>query len=81
MNSAEFLEHRLDAFGRRDIDALVNDYTAESVIMTPMGNMIGSEQARQMIAGFVAEFGMQGTTFEVIRKNSTEARSALCVES
>ena len=72
MNSAEFIERRIEAFGRGDIDAMVDDYTEESVIMTPMGNMVGAGQVRQMITRFVAEFGIQGTTLEVIRKNSTE---------
>ena len=72
MNGTEFAEHRIDAFGRGALDELVNDYTPTSVIITPMGNMVGAEQARGMISGFVTEFGMPGTTFEVLSKSGTD---------
>ena len=70
MDGAQFVEHRLDAFGRGALDELVDDYTPTSVIITAMGNMVGVEQARAMISAFVTEFGMPGTTFEVTGKNS-----------
>lgn len=73
MKGEEFVSRRLDAFGRGDVDALVGDYTDRSVIMTPMGNMVGTAQVRQMMSGFVAEFGMEGTTFEILRTNCTDS--------
>jgi hypothetical protein len=72
MNAADFVKRRIEAFGRGDVDTLVGDYTPSSVIMTPMGNMTGAEQVRGMISGFVQEFGMKGTTFEVLRQNTTD---------
>jgi len=72
VNGTEFAQHRIEAFGRGDLEALVGDYTAESTILTPMGNMVGADMARSMISGFLEEFGMQGTTFEVIRTNGTD---------
>lgn len=72
MNGEEFIQHRLDAFGRGAVDELVSDYTAQSIVMSPMGNMVGPEQARGMISGFVTEFSMPGTTFEVLNTNGTD---------
>ena len=40
--------------------------------MTPMGNLTGGAQARQVIAGWLEEFAMPGVTFEVIRSNCTD---------
>jgi ketosteroid isomerase-like protein len=68
MDSTAFAQHRIDAFNRGDVDALVNDYTPNSMIITPMGNMTGPEMARQMIAGFVQEFGDR--KLEIIKINS-----------
>ena len=67
MDAAAFAQHRIDAFGRGDVEALANDYTATSKIMTPMGNMVGRDMARGMIAGFVKEFG--NVKLEVLRIN------------
>jgi len=72
MTGEEFVRRRLEAFGRGDVEALVGDYTDRSVILTPMGNMIGAAQVRPLLSGFVAEFGMSGTTFEILRTNCTD---------
>lgn len=72
MNGSEFVQRRLDAFGRGAVDELADDYTETSIIMSPMGNLVGREQARALLAGFITEFGMPGTTFEVLMTNSTD---------
>ena len=72
MKGHDFVSRRLDAFGRGDIDALVADYTDTAVIMTPMGNMTGGAQARQVITGWLQEFAMPGVTFEVLHRNCTD---------
>ncbi len=60
------IEARLAAFGAQDIDKILADFTDESVMMVPGAKFVGPEQMRPLIEGFLEEFSMEGTTFNLI---------------
>lgn len=40
-NVEQVLTHHLTAFGNNDLDAILKDYTEDSVILTPIGKVAG----------------------------------------
>jgi ketosteroid isomerase-like protein len=57
MSSTEdTLEHHLDAFGNQDIDAVMEDYTDESTIVTNMGRFDGLDEIEGLFEDLFAEF-------------------------
>jgi hypothetical protein len=59
------LDHHLKAFGEADIAAILEDYTADSVLITPGGPVQGHEQLRSLFETFFAEFAKPGAVFEM----------------
>ncbi len=47
------LNHHIDAFGARDLDAVVSDYTEESVIHSQLGSVKGLDQIRKFFGNFL----------------------------
>ena len=66
--TAQVLDHHLTAFGGLDMDAILSDYTDESVILTPDGAVKGLAEIRSAFEGLFAEFGKPGMTFEMHQK-------------
>ena len=52
MSTESTLNHHLQAFGE-GVDAIMQDYTAESVLFTPDGALQGLEPIRAFFAGFL----------------------------
>ncbi len=46
------LMHHLQAFGEGDVEAIMEDYTDESVIITPDGPLNGSDEIRPLFEHF-----------------------------
>jgi hypothetical protein len=59
------LNHHLQSFGAGDIEAVMMDYTEESVIILPNGVLRGKEQIAGLFQALFAEFGKPGMTFEL----------------
>jgi ketosteroid isomerase-like protein len=59
------VNHHLGAFGAGDVDALLSDYTAESVMITADGHLTGPDELRPAFEGLVAEFSKPGVIFEM----------------
>lgn len=53
-NIEQILRHHLIAFGNNDLDAILEDYTADSVIFTPKGLVKGLADIRQFFEDFFA---------------------------
>jgi len=64
------LEHHLTAFGDRDMEAILDDYTDESVVVTNDGTYHGLEEIEGMFEDFFAEFGQEGVTMEVTQQTA-----------
>lgn len=59
------LMHHLGAFGERKMDDILADYTAESVLLTQQGEMIGAEGVKPLFEALFTEFGKKGVKFEM----------------
>ncbi len=61
------LMHHLGAFGERKIDEILTDYTAESVLLSTMGEVVGADALKPVYEGLFAEFGKKGVKFEMVK--------------
>ena len=57
------LDHHLQCFGTCDLEGILADYTDESVVLIPEGELKGREAIRGFFTAAFAEFGRPGTTF------------------
>ncbi len=62
------LDHHLKAFGDQDITAILEDYTEESVLLTPNGPVQGHKKLRPLFEAFFAEFAKPGASFEMKKR-------------
>lgn len=61
--SQNVLNHHLQAFGENNIDALMEDYTEESVVVAPDSTYKGLEAIRGLFSAMVPMFPPDGTEF------------------
>lgn len=57
------LDHHLQCIGACDLDRILVDYAAHSVILTTEGALRGLDAIRTFFARAFAEFSQPGTTF------------------
>lgn len=64
------LAHHIDAFSSGDIEAIIRDYSDESVLFTPAGAIRGVEQLKSFFNGFVRNLppGFM-ESFDMVRKD------------
>ena len=66
----KFAADRLAAFGRGDIEALLEQYADGATVLAPAGVLHGKTQIRSMIEAIVAEFAQPGVGFELISQRA-----------
>jgi ketosteroid isomerase-like protein len=54
MTTATTLTHHLQAILQTDVDAIMSDYTEESVLVTPQGQLVGLAAIRGFFTQFIA---------------------------
>ena len=59
--SQKVLDHHLESFGQNDLEAVVSDYTEESIIITPDSTYKGLEQISSFFAGLFPSFPTDST--------------------
>jgi ketosteroid isomerase-like protein len=74
------LDHHLQAFGAGDLSGILEDYTSESIIITPDGVLRGPEQMASLFEAFFAEFAKPGASF-AMRQRVIEGETAYIVWS
>ncbi len=62
------LLHHLQAFAEGDVDAVMSDYTEDSVLISPDGSMKGLDEIRQLFEKFLAEIVPPGSAFEMLQQ-------------
>ena len=62
------LDHHLKAFGEADIASILEDYTADSVMITPNRPIYGADQLRPVFESLFAEFAKPGMSFSLDKK-------------
>ncbi len=68
-STADILEHHLASFDRGDLDAIMEDYTADSVLFTPGGVLKGPAAIRGLFVKMFAEFAKPGASFKMLRQD------------
>ena len=66
--TGKLLERHLKAFGARDMDAMMDAYTDDSVLVIPTGILQGREQIGEYYEALFAEFGKPGTAFNLLER-------------
>ena len=62
-NTGEVLDHHMTAFGENDLEAVMADYTDESVVITPDTTFIGTDRIAELMTGLFEAFPTEGTSF------------------
>lgn len=62
------LDHHMDAFGRGDVDAIVEDFTDESTIIFPKSVIKGLDNIREHFLNLTQNIFPQGTQYELVEK-------------
>ena len=62
------LLHHLQAFGEGDVDAVMSDYTEDSVVITPDGSLKGPGEIRPLFEKFLREVIPPGSAFEMLQQ-------------
>ncbi len=57
------IENHLARFAAGDLDGLMADYSEESVLFTPTGQVAGTRAIRGLMSGLFAEFAKPGARF------------------
>jgi len=66
-SSMNFLMHHLNSFLSNDLDAVISDYTNESVLITPTATYTGLKEIRAFFAELVKYFPKQKSDFGLDR--------------
>ncbi len=66
--SESILYHPLGAFGARDVDAILEDYTEDSVIIIPNSIIKGLDNIRGLFVNLTQNILPQGSKFELVEK-------------
>jgi len=59
------VQHHLTAFGENNLEALMEDYTDESVVIAPDSMYVGLEQIKFLFTTMLPAFPTEGTTFSL----------------
>lgn len=64
-STEQVLTAHLTAFGSGNVDAIMQDYNDDSVIVTPLGALEGTDAIRGLFVALVTEFSKPGMTFSL----------------
>jgi ketosteroid isomerase-like protein len=59
------LDHHLEAFGSQDLDAVLEDYDDDSVVVTHMGTFRGLDEIETLFADVFDEFSQAGSEIDL----------------
>lgn len=66
--SESILDHHLNAFGARDVDAILEDYTEDSTIIIPNAVIKGLDNIRDIFVNLTQNILPEGSDFELVEK-------------
>ena len=65
--SGNIIMHHLESFQRNDLEAVISDYTNESVLITQDATYTGLAEIRAFFAGLMIHFPKPASSFELDR--------------
>ena len=72
MTAQEILNHHLESFGKGDVDAILEDYTEESVVITPTDTLKGLDAIRALFEALTTQMLPPGCDFEMLKMEVIE---------
>ncbi|MCV0397247.1 MAG: nuclear transport factor 2 family protein [Rhizobiaceae bacterium] len=70
-SAAAVLDHHVQAFAAGDIEAMLADYTADSVFITPQGILKGPAEIRPLFEAMIEEFSSPGATSTIQERHAS----------
>jgi len=67
MTTQEVLNHHLESFGKGDVDAILEDYTEDSVVITPTDTLKGLDAIRAVFEALTTQMLPPGCDFEMVK--------------
>ena len=68
-STGDILDHHLQSFGAGDINSILEDYTDQSVFITPNGDVLrGPQQIKTLFEALFAEFAKPGASLSLNQK-------------
>ena len=67
-HTEQTLHHHLQSFYVGDVDAIMADFAAEAVLITPDGTLYGQAQIRPVFETFVTQILPPGSTLTIIKQ-------------
>lgn len=64
-NSRQMLMHHLSSFQENDLEAVMSDYTNESIFITQLDTFKGLEEIKAFFAGLMIHFPKEQSSFEL----------------
>lgn len=65
-STEEVVNGHLEAFGKQDMEAMLADYTDDSIFLLPDGRVLhGPAEIKPLVEQFFAEFAKPGMSFEM----------------
>jgi len=64
-STEEVLTHHLTAFGAGDLEAIMSDYTEDSIMIIPNAVLEGSANIEPLFVALLEEFSKPGMSFEM----------------
>ena len=79
-NTLQVIDNHLRSFAKGDLDGLMGDYTADSVLFTMDGALKGDAAIRRFMTGLFREFARPGARFD-LRFQDVQGEAAYIVWS
>ena len=67
-SAAEVLDHHLKSFAEGDIESMLADYSADSVLIVPDGPLKGPAAIRPIFESMISEFSKPVSTFNLLQR-------------
>ena len=66
--TAQTLQHHLQSFYAGDVEAIMADFAADAVLITPDGTLYGQAQIRPVFETFVTQILPPGSTLNIVQQ-------------
>jgi SnoaL-like domain len=66
--TAQTLQHHLESFYVGDVEAIMTDFAADAVLITPDGTLYGQAQIRPVFETFVTQIMPPGSTLTIVQQ-------------
>ena len=64
-STRDVIDNHLKCFGSRNLEGILSDYSASSVLFTPMGVLKGPDAIKPLFERMLTEFAKPGASFEM----------------